>query len=239
MSTDQRIRKLFDCYNQGLIPTLKEHEVNPGLSKNSRENYLYFTLPPCINFQRNSPAMWKAALETFNDPRTNYLFFPEKTANISFEQIQKDLVKHKLALQKNVHTKIWIKISETLNKYFQSDPRNMFEINEFDVVKIKNFIQIEKPELFPHLRGPKMTNYWLYIVSKYTDAPLKNLGAISIIPDTHVIQSTIKLGLCEEGLSNIEVAKIWETMLLEIGISPVEMHPVLWNWSRNNFLPEV
>ena len=71
-----RVLKLYELFQTGKIPTLAQHEVNPGLEKGSRENYLYFTLPPCINFQRQSPAMWAAALKTWNDAETNYLFFP-------------------------------------------------------------------------------------------------------------------------------------------------------------------
>jgi len=84
-----------------------------------------------------------------------------------------------------------------------------------------------------------MANYWLYILSHYTDAQFKNMQEISIIPDTHVLQCSIKLGLSTPGMSSIEVAKIWKDLLAGNEVSPVEMHPVLWNWSRNNFLPEV
>src|SRR6185312_4118453 len=102
----KRIRKLLQHFEQGDIPRLAQHEVHPGLPRSSRENYLYFTLPVCINFQRNSPAMWASALITYNDPATNYLFFPEKLAGMPIEQIRADLGRHKLALQPNKHTLI-------------------------------------------------------------------------------------------------------------------------------------
>lgn len=70
-----KIKKLFTLFHEGKIPTLLQHEVRPNLALGSRENYLYFTLPPCINFQRHSPTMWKSALATWNDPKTRYLFF--------------------------------------------------------------------------------------------------------------------------------------------------------------------
>ena len=73
-----RVRRLLELFEAGQIPTLAQHEVHPGVPTGSRENYLYFTLPVCINFQRNSPAMWAAALKTWEDPTTRYVFFPEK-----------------------------------------------------------------------------------------------------------------------------------------------------------------
>ncbi len=105
-----KILKLHALYHSGQIKKLLIHEVHPNLNKGSRENYLYFTLSPCINFQRNSPAMWRSALETWQDQDTNYLFFPEEVVKKKRSEVQRDLVRHKLALQKNKHTDIWIAI---------------------------------------------------------------------------------------------------------------------------------
>lgn len=84
-----------------------------------------------------------------------------------------------------------------------------------------------------------MSNYWLYILSHYTDAKFLNMQEISIIPDTHVLQCTAKLGLTDKLSSPLVVVNLWKDLLEGSGITPVEMHPVLWNWSRNNFIPEV
>lgn len=235
----ERVRKLHQLFYQGKIPTLPQHEVNPGLPKHSRENYLYFTLPPCINFQRSSPAMWSSALETWKDPETNFLFFPEKISRKTRDQIQKALLKHKLGLQLNRHTDIWIAICKALEQFYADDPRELCAQNDWDVIKIQHLLQVDKKNHFPYLSGPKMANYWLYILSHYTDAQFKNMQEISIIPDTHVLQSTVKLGLSDRLVDPITTAKLWEDLLKESEITPVEMHPVLWNWSRNNFIPEV
>ena len=40
-------------------------DANPGLKKNSLENYLYFTLPMALNYQRNSYTLWQALYNTF------------------------------------------------------------------------------------------------------------------------------------------------------------------------------
>ena len=235
----KKIRKLFKFFQDGKIPTLSQHEVNPKLALGSRENYLYFMLPPCINFQRHSPAMWKSALETWNDAKTQYLFFPEKVFDQHKNKVQKDLLRHKLALQKNKHTDIWIAISKTIHQYFQDDPRKLLAKADFDVIKVLQLIQGDMKKDFTHLSGPKMTNYWLMILSQYTDVKFKNIKEISIIPDTHVLQCSIKLGITNEKMNSIEVAKTWKDILQGSKITPVKMHPVLWNWSRNNFLPPV
>lgn len=234
-----RVQKLFQLFQEGKIPTLAEHEVHPLLDKSSRENYLYFTLPPCINFQRHSPAMWRAALATWEDVETRYLFFPEKVVKKSREEVQSSLLKHKLGLQPNKHTDIWIAICSTLNKFFDNDPRELLKSGEHDVVKIVRLVQQDKREHFTHLRGPKMTNYWLYILSQYTDINLSNMSEVSIIPDTHVLQCSSHLGITPSEATAEQAALAWKYLLAGSKITPVQMHPVLWNWSRNNFKPEV
>jgi hypothetical protein len=178
-------------------------------------------------------------LKTYEDPETNYLFFPNKVVKETREKIQNDLLKHRLSLQKNKHTDIWIAISTVLYEDYMSDPRRIFETSDWDVNKILPVIQIEKRKRFPYLSGPKLANYWLYIISIYTSAQFLNVHEISIIPDTHVLQSSVKLGITPTLSSPLIVAELWKNLLKKTSLSPIEMHPVLWNWSRNNFLPEV
>jgi hypothetical protein len=67
----------------------------------------------------------------------------------------------------------------------------------------------------------------------------KNAQDISIIPDTHVLQSSVQLGITQAGATPLQVETAWRELLKESGINPSQVHPVLWNWSRNKFQPEV
>ena len=235
----EKVRKLKKAFETGLIKQGHKHEVNPGLPKGGRINYLYFTLPVSINYQRSSPAMWASALETYNDPETNYLFYPEKVAERSFEHLQADLTKHKLALQRNRHVQIWQKLATTLAEHYDSDPRKILEEGEMDVVGLIQNIRKTHKKKFPYLSGAKMSNYWLYILHNFTDAEFINMDKISIIPDTHVRQCSVVLGLVDEEADSEEVAARWFELLEGSEISPIDMHPILWNWSRANFQPGV
>ena len=84
-----------------------------------------------------------------------------------------------------------------------------------------------------------MANYWLYILDSYTDIKLQNKHKLSIIPDTHVQQCSVHLGVSKLGDAPEDVAALWFELLDGTGIAPVTLHPILWNWSRNNFLPGV
>ncbi len=234
-----KIRRLKELYDAGQIPQLHQHEVNPGLEKGSRENYLYFTLPVCLNFQRSSPAMWQAALATWNDPETNYLYFPEEVVTTEIEKVRSDLLKHKLALQPNKHVEIWTRISKALHEHFDDDPREIIKAGQNCVVRIKDILQIKQKEHFPYLRGPKMANYWLYILHHFTDVKLRNLHKLSIIPDTHVQQASIILGLTGVHDGPEAIAEAWFKLLKGTELIPIDLHPILWNWSRNHFEPGV
>jgi hypothetical protein len=234
-----KVKLLLNYYEQGLIPTLPQHEVNPGLPPASRENYLYFTLPVCINFQRSSPAMWTAALKTYEDEATRYLFFPELLAKTAEEKIRVDLVRHGLALQPNKHVLIWTTIARTLHDFYEDDPRKIIAEANRDAGELIKLLQVTHRKRFPYLSGPKLSNYWPFILSLYTDVQFNHPEEISIIPDTHVLQSSARLGLVPVGSSPLQVEAAWKELLKGSGINPSRVHPVLWNWSRNKFQPGI
>jgi hypothetical protein len=73
---------------------------------------------------------------------------------------------------------------------------------------------------------------------QYTDVDFNNAHEISIIPDTHVIQSSVVLGLVPPNSTSIAVENAWRELLDGTGIAPTRVHPILWNWSRNEFKPQ-
>ncbi len=183
--------------------------------------------------------MWQAALATYDDPETNYLFYPEKVVAESFEKVQADLLKHKLSLQRNKHTQIWTTISQTLHEFYNDDPTQILGEGNMDVSQIVQNLRVVNKKRFPYLSGPKMANYWLYILHHFTDVKLSNLGQLSIIPDTHVIQSSQVLGLTDKEETPDEIARLWFELLEGSDLIPIDLHPILWNWSRAGFKPEV
>ena len=59
----EKVNKLVDAYKQGLLggEQMPEDE-NPGLEKSSTQNYMYFTLPMALNYQRNSYVLWECVM---------------------------------------------------------------------------------------------------------------------------------------------------------------------------------
>lgn len=233
----ERARRLHQLFVDGQVPGPAQHEVHPSLPPGSRENVLYFTLPVALNFQRSSPALWQSALTTWNDPETQYLYFPEHVHEASPLRIQEDLRRHGLAIQTSRHPLIWTTLCETFHQHYNDDPRRFLANYDFDVPRIIDALQRDKKPLFPYLGGLKLSNYWLFILSRFTDVELQRTHELSIIPDTHVVKSTVALGLLSGTPSPHEVDAIWRRALRELDIPPGEMHSALWRWSRNGFSP--
>ena len=87
-------------------------------------------------------------------------------------------------------------------------------------------------------------NYWLYVMSQYTDAKLEDRQCITVAPDTHVIQVSEKLGLIthdEAEKPNIreKVSSLWEEVFRDTERCPIDIHTPLWLWSRGGFKVKV
>lgn len=109
--------------------------------------------------------------------------------------------------------------------------------------KIKEYIVGNKKK-FPYLSGPKILNYWLYVMTQYTAIDLAGREYITVAPDTHVIQASIKLGLIkDEDKSRADireyVSTLWEEVFYDTEYCPIDVHTPLWLWSRNGFAAQI
>lgn len=237
----QEINILYNMWKTGKLGgEIMPEDANPNLDRNSKENYLYFTLPMALNYQRNSYKLWESALKTYNDEETNFVFSPKLCLEKSFEEVQYALTKYKVALQKQKQTEIWIALCTTFVELFNGDIRQLFDMLDNDVDKIRDYIQKQNKKKFPYLSGTKICNYWLYVIYQYTDRKYKNIECLTVAPDTHVVQATHKLGLInDEELNRNDVQLIvidrWNELLKGTEFKPIDIHTPLWLWSRNGF----
>jgi hypothetical protein len=209
---------------------------------NVEERLAYFTLPMALNYQRDSYKLWESAKKTFEDNETKDVFDIKKVKIMKIETLRKKLTKHKLAMQPNKHTSTWKTIATTVYENFESF-QNLFEKCDKDFLKLKKIIQQDLKKGFPYLSGPKIFNYWSWIIQEYGKQKLKNSEFIEIAPDTHVTQCSIKLGVITaieaEKLSKEEISYKWRTALQGSKITPIQMHAPLWFWSRNGFIYKI
>lgn len=240
----KNIEELLKLYNSGRLGgEIMPEDSNPDLEIGTKENYLYFTLPMALNYQRNSYKLWESAKATYLDEETREAFMPEHVVQMNQEELRNKLLKYRVALQPNKQIEIWFRLCNTFVDKFQGDVRVLFLNNDNSVEKIKKIILANK-KCFPYLSGTKILNYWLYVMMQYTDAKLEDRQHITVAPDTHVIQASEKLGLIthdELGKPNIreKVSLLWEEVFRGTERCPIDIHTPLWLWSRGGFKVKV
>jgi hypothetical protein len=232
---------LIEAYKSGKLgQTVMPEDANPGFSDGEQEKRLsYFTLPMALNYQRDSYKLWEAALKTYQDSETRFVFTISEVCSKSEEELRAALLKYKLALQPNKHINTWRVIAKTVYENWESF-ENLIAAADSDFLKLKELIQREHKKDFPYLSGPKIFNYWSFIISTYGKVQLKNRDAIDIAPDTHITQCSVRLNVItqeeSERLTKDQISAVWRDLLKGSGIDPIDMHPPLWFWSRNGFI---
>lgn len=235
-----KVYDLIDAYKQGKLGGEKMLEdENPLLDKSSKENYLYFTLPMALNYQRNSYTLWESANKTYKDIDTADVFDIKAVVAMDEQILREKLVKYKVALQPNKQPIIWRTICETVENDFAGDIRLLFSENDYSVQKIKEYFSKNKKK-FPYLGGNKICNYWLYVMKQYTDVKFVDRENITVAPDTHVIQASEKMGIIsaeEVAKGNVQeiVASRWQEILKGTDLVPIDVHTPMWLWSRGKF----
>lgn len=234
----KRLKRLMDAYRAGELggETMPEDE-NPGLDAGSMENYMYFTLPMALNYQRNSYVLWQYANKMYRDHPE--VFNSRAVCAMKYEELKEILVQYKVALQPNKQPIIWQTICRTIEEKLAGDIRNLFIRNDYSVAKIKAHIVVNKKD-FPYLGGNKICNYWLHVTEQYTDVHFTDRENITVAPDTHVIQASVRLGVItqeEANGSNVQqiTAQRWAQLLKDTSLKPIDVHTPLWLWSHGKF----
>ena len=230
--------KAYKNKSLGPISSMPEDKHPEFKNSETEDRLAYFTLPMSLNYQRDSFKLWEAALKTYMDNETRSVFDVNRSSLMNTDDLRKLLLKYKLALQPNKHINTWKTISTTISSNWGSITK-LIKYSEYDFLKIKNIIQKEKKKDFPYLSGPKIFNYWSYIIMEYCNIKLKNADFIDIAPDTHVIKSSVLLGVITTDeankISRETISEKWRKNLTGTGITPIQMHAPLWFWSKNNF----
>lgn len=233
-------RLLLAAYRDGKLGYMKMPEdSNPSFTPlQAEERLAYFTLPMSLNYQRNSYKLWESALASYRDPETKTIFDVQHVSEMPVDTLRKLLMKHRVALQPNKHIQTWQAICKTVSQNWGSFSKLLAATND-DYLQLRQYVQTEHKKGFPYLSGPKIFNYWSFILREYGKIPLKNAEFIEIAPDTHVTQCSVKLGVISseeaEKLDRDKISLRWRETLAGSGINPIDMHPPLWFWSRNNF----
>ncbi|TCP53906.1 hypothetical protein EV586_105252 [Tumebacillus sp. BK434] len=231
----QTIQALIRMHQAGLLggETMPEDALLGVVPEQELPDVL--TLAMALNYQRNSYSLWEAVANAYRDEQTRWVFTPHKAMKSGRAQLAEALLHHRVALQPNRHPEIWQRVAAGIaNSSSLGDVTGLIESADSDLAVLKQIMQGTRKAEFPYLSGPKIFNYWLYVLETYAGVSWKYRELITIAPDTHILQATAKLGICAS-VDRQEVAEAWEAALQGSGIAPIDVHTPLWLWSRAGF----
>lgn len=85
----RKVYNLVQAHKSGFLGGEKMPEdENPHLDKASKENYMYFTLPMALNYQRNSYVLWECANRMHADETARNVFDSKAVCAMSEEDLQ-------------------------------------------------------------------------------------------------------------------------------------------------------
>ena len=173
----QKVKILLDKYSSGQLgDTTMPEDTHPSF-KTQEEQLLYYTLPMALNYQKDSYKLWEAAKSTWEDEESKKVFNIEWISSNNEDVIKNLLLRYKLALQPNKHIDTWKRISTTIYENWESISGLIAE-SDNDYLKLRDIVQKKYKKGFPYLSGPKIFNYWSYILTQYCDVELKNRNPI-------------------------------------------------------------
>ena len=196
------------------------------------------TLGMSLNFQRNSYRLWESVAATYVDSATRWIFDVDRVAHASLDDLRASLLQYKVGLQPNKHTEIWSRVASGIHRHGECSVVKLVESCERDIVRLRSRVQGDLKKDFPYLSGPKIFNYWLYVMEQYCDVKWLSRDEISIAPDTHVLQGSVRLGLVSSDVldgsaqSRELVSNAWKELLAQQSFAVIDVHTPLWLWSR-------
>ncbi|MFD3449854.1 hypothetical protein ACFDTO_35345 [Microbacteriaceae bacterium 4G12] len=238
----KNVKSLIKMHSDGLLGgELMPEDVLIGVVPDD-ELMDVLTLAMALNYQRNSYKLWESVVKAYQDKETKWIFNPNAAANSEIDILKNALLLHRVGLQPNRHPEIWQRVAKGIVGSSQkNNVQGLIDSVQSDIAPLKQIMQVKRKSDFPYLSGPKIFNYWLYVLESYTNVSWKSRELITIAPDTHILKATVKLGLCSEKVLNggaedrLTVAAAWETALAGSGLAPIDVHTPLWLWSRAEF----
>ena len=221
-----------------------------GVERGSLEHVLFITLTVAIDYQRDALALWDSSRRSFADPETAYLFQPARLHETPWQQVRKDMQKHKLSKKPGQDCNTWRTVSITFLKQWGGDPKNFLTDCGWDAptilerLKAGTHLNNGRPVPdFPFLRGKKIGPLWLRMLRDNAGYSIRNLEAVPIPVDVHVARASLAIGLIrghyEGGVDGIyqEIRRAWRESVKGLMVDGREMIALdvdepLWHLSK-------
>ncbi|MCK4666679.1 hypothetical protein KAU33_08010, partial [Candidatus Dependentiae bacterium] len=262
--------RLRDAYNhrEGIYSKVFPYRVLPEeMVSGSNEHLLFLTFVSGIAYHRKEELLWNSARMTYSDPKTKYLFNPEKVLEVLPSDLEQDLLKYKLFVTpseikkwnvgklKNIDRSsvrendlyIWVKMAKVLKKY-DSDIKKLFEAFDNDALKLlKAFSETPYTNCFPEYSKERKVIIWLTRLKTISDLTVSNFENLPVPIGSHIVRATFMTGAISGKITSFQVdfeellAEYWKTVYeernTEFDETLVEFIPYLWFLSKFGCAP--
>lgn len=230
-------KSIITAYEAGLLGGYGPAESTAPDFPSKEGRFIYYTLPMSLNYRRPSHQLWQAAKDTFLDPATQPVFDIVAVANMSEDNLRPLLTRHSLALQPQRHTLNWRTIATAIQTFGSIEA--MLKTAHYDFLEFKQLVQKTYKRSFPYLSGPKLFNFWCFILASYCEVAFTNKDYIDIAVDSHIRRSSALLGVITAAEMPIlpaeHIATRWREVLKSSDVAPTDLNVPLWYWSRDKY----
>jgi hypothetical protein len=233
-------QRLWAAWNgDGIFGVRSMPESRPPnrVERGSRDHALFLTLTVAIDYMRDASALWEAARSAYDDVGTRWLFEPRRVASAEPSLVLEALIATRLAIRPQQDSHIWRTVSETLERRFSGDPREIASTaGEHGPRIIEELRRI--PGDFPWLQGRKIAPLWVRMLADELGLPITGLDDVAIPVDVHIARATFACGgLVGSFRGTVSstagaVEDLWRDALDGTGLYPLQIDQALWLQSR-------
>lgn len=209
---------------------MPEYILPKNMIKGSRKHSLYLTYVISVDYMTNAVKLWNRSREEFHFNPDSF----NSTAILDMSDSQlRTLIKRIGGRYPSTGAKTWKKISRTLMEKYEGDPRNITN-TPCTIKEIKR-----KIDVFPYLRGPKLSNFYLRAMGENELFKISNFNELDIPVDIQVARFTIYTGVLklmserfrgcvhEEPLRDL-IEEVWREAAKELETYPWKLDEPIW-----------
>lgn len=236
--------RLFESFRNG-----------PGVFGKTRENmpeYFYLrcvrpedrvnvlTITAALDYQTDADRLWQAAVETYLDPATAWLFAMDEVAERDVEDVRRAMSTHGFTGRyPNNNAGYVSRLCRTFVEHYGGTPLGLLDKYGYDARLIH---QIGKGlGDLPGLTGAKILPFWLRILKDVAGLRLKNIEEVPIPVDVHIARATHRIVYHSsrrpvENKERDKVLRTWFEICRSVGrpeIHPLSLDEPLWLLSRD------
>ena len=209
---------------------MPEYVLPENIEEGSLEHALFLTFVISIDYQTDAVKLWQNARRTYS--KSPEYFNPKNVVDMDLRALS-SILRDLGARYPTNGAKAWKRISRILLEKYDGDPRNITP-EPLTVIHAKRLIQ-----MFPHLRGKKLSNFFLRVLGEKGLFKIKNLNELDIPVDVQVARFTFLTG-CLKLTKGLEMAciheppvqpaieNVWRNVAENLDIAPWQLDEPIW-----------